>query len=176
MAPYLRDPIAWRNVVFGGQTRSPHRAAPVEIGMSQLLADDRRPTRRQLSILVVSPDPMLGGLIRATLVDDGHVVERRTRVAGVFEDLRASRPNLLILSVAPAHSSDAWRLLEQLYWDPSVDTRPIVIADPTLLSPDERTTLNCYATVLPLLFDLSELEAVVSATIETASMPVDSVL
>jgi hypothetical protein len=115
---------------------------------------------RALSIVVVSPHDGCGATIEETLTQRGHAVVHHSGIAGMFPYLRDAQPDLLILALSPASRREHWRLLEQLYWDPSISTRVLTIVDPALPLQD-LAVLRSQVADLPLLFDLDELEAAI---------------
>lgn len=118
------------------------------------------------SIVIVSPDAEFGVSIAEALAQRGHIVARHTGTTGMFPYLRETQPDFLILTLSPACRREHWRLLEQLYWDPTISTRALAIVAPDLPRRD-LAMLRAQATGLPLLFDVAELDAAIDAGAES---------
>ncbi len=83
-------------------------------------------TKSDHLILVVENDESMGRVLRTAFEDEGYRVHLASRAptASEVEDLH---PDLLMLDVAPSHTSAAWDLVQEIKSTPRVAGTPIVV-------------------------------------------------
>jgi CheY-like chemotaxis protein len=80
---------------------------------------------RKKNVTVVNDHPEFLALITEFLTEEGYEITAIPKHQGAFEQIKASRPDIVICDLIFDNMPAGWALLDMLYLDP--DTRPIPV-------------------------------------------------
>jgi CheY-like chemotaxis protein len=126
-------------------------------------------------IYVINSDPDFLEMIASLLEDVRvrvHLEELRPNVAVTVDNLRAAKPDLLILDVVPYHD-DAWLLLERIAAEEELRNLPIMLASTSAGVAEELANAHGGQVfdVLPKPFGLDDFYAKLSRVLVGVNMP-----
>ncbi len=100
----------------------PSRSSPITSSLSPPSLDGYRP-----HILAINNDPSVLALFRDLLEEAGYQVSTQTYVDRDLTQIKALKPDLIVLDYMWANEDASWSLLQMLRMDPATEVIPIVL-------------------------------------------------